>query len=382
MNPEAHCIDSLPVPDSPGTSSSTTSGDSTDTAPMSNQSMAPLNSNHSLPSEAPDKSMQSTEATTGKAAQSSGIKYCSEYQYYDGEFAYMLEGEDELNLSSSYSRRRGALPLIIITSVCTSRTTKDESKKKNKTTTKKKTVGFPARDHGQVEQQAEEKKQSTTSGEYDLLPEDIANSRLSHTYMMIHPDQLLNVLRHVVSYYPSFPLFNEEYDINEPYQILYHHREELRAYKHPDRHDEAYRLECNRQLGILWGFLDKRYGNAIRNEEERWARKKPVCTFNYLWLLFKPGEVCYLKDEDGINAYITQSIQWGGPYRKRLFPYTIEIWNVDYNGYVVGGCSDTVKIAPFDGERVIDSLEYYPTRFHDETQENGLTTMTTISKQN
>lgn len=290
----------------------------------------------------------------------SNIRYRSEYHYNDGEFAYQIEGDNESYLSMGHARRLDALPLIRITTIHISKTTKERSEEKNGIEKNKKTENSTKTKHyGESEDGVKDRTHSLKKGDHDTLPEDLQESVPSHTYMTIHSKELLNVLRDVISYYPGYSLLTEELRVPEPYRILCLHREELRAYKskYPQWHAEAYRVECNRQLDVLLQFLDNRYGKAVQDEKIRWARKVPVCTFEYLWLLYKPGEVCYLDDFEGKNPYITQKLLQGGRVGRTAYTYKIEMWNIGYDGYEVGGCSHTASIAPFDGEKEIGSKE-------------------------
>lgn len=301
----------------------------------------------------------------------SNIRYRSEYRYNDGELAYQIEGDNESYLSVGHARRLDALPLIRITTIYISKTTRERSENKSGIKKNKKTENSTKTKHyDESEDGVKDRTHSLKKGDDDTLPEDLEESIPSHTHMAIHSKELLNVLRDIISYYPGFSLLTGELRVSEPYQDLYLYREELRAYKikHPQWHDEAYRVECNRHLDVLFEFLNNRYGKAVQDEKNRWARKVPVCTFEYLWLLYKPGEVCYLDDFEGINPYITQKLLQGGRVGRTAYTYKIEMWNIDYDGYEVGGCSHTASIAPFEGEKEIDSLKYYPARFHKDTE--------------
>lgn len=299
------------------------------------------------------------------------IKYCSSYHYSDGEFASQIEGEDESCLSWGHTGRSDAMPLILITTFYYSRATRDRSGKQDAAAPSIK-AKYTMDRNGDVSSVdgARDQDQSCDKSKLHGLPEDLADSVPGDTYMTIYSKELLNVLRDVITYYHGCNLLGEGLRMIEPYQILGHHREELRAYqsKHPQWHDEAYRLECNRQLAVLSDFLDRRYGRVIEAEKLRWARKAPVCTFEHLWLLFKPGEVCYLDSAEGTNAYITQEVYFGGPTPTKAHSIKIVAWNIDYDGYMAGGCSHTIWIPPFEGEKEINSLEYYPARFHKDSQ--------------
>lgn len=304
-----------------------------------------------------------------------GVMYRVEYKYSDGEIAHEAEGEDEATLLSGLptSARPDSLPPLTITTVFYSNSTKEGSKNRRK---KKKKGQTAEKKDDQEDDKGEdlptdEKEVSEDDGEGALF-EDFIDSR-PRKNMTIHSSKLVNVLRDVITYYPGVSLLGDKFQIFEPYRMLCHHREYLRAYKQrqPQWHDEAYHKECNEHLDVLLDFLDSRYGKALEDEKARWARPNPVCTFEYLWYLFKPGEVCYETFDGQVNAYITQEVlSYTGMIANKAIKYDIETWNIDFDGYQMGRCPNRVIIAPFDGEKEIRSLKYYPTRFFNESQKH------------
>ena len=177
-----------------------------------------------------------------------------------------------------------------------------------------------------------------------------------------------NALRAVITYLPNKTLIGRDVSFPEPYHPLIYYREELEAYKnqHPPQHSLEYQQECNEHIDILLKHLSETSGKAIEAEKQRHARDPPVCTFEYLWLLFKPGEACYCKEDDGnVVAYITASTSGGlvdGVPKK----YTIRYWNLDFNGWEVGQEMFVEYVIPFDGEKEIRSLNYCPVAYHQE----------------
>ncbi|KAL8775355.1 MAG: hypothetical protein Q9209_000363 [Squamulea sp. 1 TL-2023] len=301
------------------------------------------------------------------------VRYRVEYRYLDGELAYEREGDDETKLLRGHQRRFEALPPITITTVYTSRITKERSrKKKHEETDDKKDKTSNDKTKNDTGLSRREVTRETFGNKDEVLPEDFANSHASKKLMTIHSKYLLNVLRDVVKFYPGFTFLGNEFEVREPYRVLCHHMNELGAYEHPHWHDEAYRTKCTEHLDILLTLLNNTYGKAIKDEKDRWARKIPVCTFEYLWLLFKPGEICYLENVFGINPYVVQLVaDEGGIVQNKATRYEIDHWKIDYDGYEMGRSNYTFTIAPFDGEREIKSLKFYPTRFYKESQEKN-----------
>ena len=271
-----------------------------------------------------------------------GLVYRDEYRYRDGELA-KFEEKNIMSELASGSGERDMLDVIIkIVTVYTSNTPEKAANKKQET-------------NDAASPTPESKKESS-------LPEEFEASSIASRMMVILSRKLINALRDVISYYPGATLLGEKVEIMEPYRVLVHHQGEIRAYKdkHPKYHDKSYREECNQHIDTLLEFLDQHSGEAVRDEKERWERNPPVCTFEYLWLLYKPGEACYHENGAGQwNPYMTKVV-YGGLKRKVLQTYNVEAWNINFDGFELGRCVQDVWIAPFDGEKKIKSLKYYP----------------------
>ena len=273
------------------------------------------------------------------------IMYRVEYRYGDGEIAYEKEGSDEADLFLERPTPVSALPPITVTTVFSPHIPPTERSRKSKQTKSSRKSSEKGKETTDNQKGTPDKK------EEDADIEDFPDSR-AEKYMTIHSKKLLNALRAVVTYYPGSSgiglLLLDEPKVYEPYWILCHHMKDLRRYKdsQPPWHDEEYRKECNQHLDLLLDFLDHHYGKALQDEEARWARSIPVCTFEYLWLLLKPGEACYHVDEDESNPYITKEVKLSNRNR-----YWIDAWNIDFDGHQVGRCTQHFCIPRFDGEK-------------------------------
>ena len=154
--------------------------------------------------------------------------------------------------------------------------------------------------------------------------------------------------------------------------MLVHYREDLLAYKnkHPPCHAPSYREECNRHIDLLLKFLEWHSGKELQDEMDRWTRDVPVCTFENLWLLYKPGEPGYrLRDPGQYDPFIIKVVE-GGLKSNNLSGYDIGLWNINSNGFYVGRSIDDVYIAPFDGEKDISSLRFFPEKFYPEHEKD------------
>jgi hypothetical protein len=107
----------------------------------------------------------------------------------------------------------------------------------------------------------------------------------------------------------------------------------------------------------------------LKIEEERHQRDPPVATFEYLWLLFRPGEDVYFLGPGMKIAAILSGFRYDD-----FGNSVIGSWNLRRKTSILQPHAWRTIIAPFDGEIPIDSLDIYPARFHKENldQQGGL----------
>ncbi|ERF71540.1 hypothetical protein EPUS_00529 [Endocarpon pusillum Z07020] len=130
----------------------------------------------------------------------------------------------------------------------------------------------------------------------------LEDQRITQTELKIRSSELLNALHSVVKYYPGQTLMGDVATFQEPFRLLVHYREELEAYKqqHPPEHNDEYRQTCNEHIDILLGFLKRHFGKSLEEEERRQHQDPPVCTFEWAWLLLKPGDTIYAETDERI----------------------------------------------------------------------------------
>lgn len=201
---------------------------------------------------------------------------------------------------------------------------------------------------------------------------NLEDQRITQTVLKIRSQELLNALRSVVKYYPGQTLLGDSVSFQEPFRLLVHHRAELEAYKfkHPKGHSEEYKKVCNEHIDILLNYLKNHFGKSLEIEERRHRQSPPVCTFEWAWLLLKPGDTIYAETDNKIPGppipYVVKSVT-GGVTFEGPEAFNIGMWNVDSDGYMLGRSVAKGYIVPFVGEREITSLTAYPTRFHKDT---------------
>ncbi|KAK0762259.1 hypothetical protein N5P37_005064 [Trichoderma harzianum] len=183
--------------------------------------------------------------------------------------------------------------------------------------------------------------------------------------MVIYSNHLLNALRAVIRYYPNINLNGKSVQISAPYRVLYHHRYELSEYRdnQPDEHSVEYAETTAHHIDVLLKFLGENFKDEIAKEEERHKLETPTATFDYFWLLLKPGRVIYVKKFDIWTPLVISSVSIGNRLHGGLDNYRLSCWSLESNGAKVSRFMESVIVTPWPGEQVISSLSVIPADF-------------------
>ncbi|CAI7655938.1 unnamed protein product [Penicillium glandicola] len=237
----------------------------------------------------------------------------------------------------------------------------------------------------------EEHREVYCSNKYATDPKDDMFDRISSPVLFIHSPILLNALRAIIDCQSipdkiprvQYRVEGIESDLGQgrlvyPFTDLHHYRGRLIQYREEvgKIHDSEYTTTCQEHIDILTEYLDGLTTIGLRNAEILWNNEVPKTTFTSLWLLLKPGTDVFVQEKGRLNAYVIESfsggVQWGLP-NARARPYTVNVWNLGFDGQVLSRSAIQVNISVFDGQREITSLPLFPTRFHvDENPENPL----------
>jgi len=147
---------------------------------------------------------------------------------------------------------------------------------------------------------------------------------------------------------------------------LVHYMKELGDYKtnHPQGHDEDFIFITNSHIDVLLGFLDQRLGQELRLERERHLQQPPVATYEFLWLLFRPGDEIFVRapnkeEDDSAESH---------PYRLAMMQSTSHasdflIWRIDAISTHLGPYEERQRVLSFEGEKEISFLRICPLAF-------------------
>ncbi|RFU76758.1 tob3 member of aaa-atpase family [Trichoderma arundinaceum] len=232
-------------------------------------------------------------------------------------------------------------------------------------------ISHPRRAHPQIDRpitSAFENVDYRSDGYYtedEHYYDPVTSPQADLPHMVIYSEHLINALRAVVRYYPHISLNGKTIQINAPYRVLYHHRRELSEYRdnQPDAHSAEYAETTAKHIDVLLKYLDESLKDEISKEEELHKLETPMATFDYFWLLLKPGDVIYTKRYDIWTPLIISSVSIGSRVHATPESYRINCWLLESNGTKVGRFMESYVVAPWPGEQAISSLSVIPAAF-------------------
>lgn len=199
-----------------------------------------------------------------------------------------------------------------------------------------------------------------------LPPRKMRAIELHSTFMIVKSPHLNNAIRAVVDYYPAIILRGASINIPAPYRVLYHHREALAKYKNnqPKTHDPEYADTTAKHIDVLLNFLDKSWGQDIRDEEALHLRALPTATNDKLWMLYKPGDVVFSKCCGKWTAYVVSQFLSGAiVVGSSPLAHRIHAWKLSYSTDSFLRTMHELKVEAFRGEQAITNLSVVPARF-------------------
>ena len=186
------------------------------------------------------------------------------------------------------------------------------------------------------------------------------------TSIKIQSPHILAALRSVVDYYPDHNISESSVTLAEPYYLFFHHEDELRNIHKSFPSDS----EQSRHMTVLFNYIDQTFEKRFAKERERQALaegKTPKTTFDFLWMLYKPGTDVYADMNGKTAGFVVKSIKFIPVQAPNNGYYDISMWYLDFNGRYVGRVPHTAYISYFAGERDIASLAVVPCQY----QESG-----------
>ena len=243
------------------------------------------------------------------------------------------------------------------------------------------------------------------------------------TILEIHSPLIIDAIQKVGPGYPGLALEGSSLTVTEPFCAFMHFRDQVKAYyepqdgiaiqpastngnlapskvgseldnlKAPEGLPSDTRQEGADHVNELYGFLDHLHLKAVSAERDRWTRQVPVCTFEWVWLLFAPKTLVY--EPKSLNSPVSKAFRVKGFKLQGLFDESRRSHTPSVNPHRLKSRQDShfknhlekviivgsylkhdgrkwmsqtreFKIFPFKGEKRIVDLPIYPARFFDD----------------
>jgi AAA+ superfamily predicted ATPase len=160
---------------------------------------------------------------------------------------------------------------------------------------------------------------------------------LDKTSLTINSKHILKAFKDVIISYPTVASdFTESFDMESPFQMLYHYWDDLDQYRRSLEDDNA-RMHMN----LLFEFMEIEMGIEKRRIETQ--IKKGQVDYSRLWTIFRPGDLC-VKIDHG-NPWLLKTVKTAyeenetiGKYVDVLCTYT------DYDGINIGEANHIFRI--------------------------------------
>lgn len=198
-----------------------------------------------------------------------------------------------------------------------------------------------------------------------ILKDPTVSVKKGKTRLTTQSTALTDVIRKLVSYYPSASLDTKTVEFWSPYELFWQYQDRFEQYL-TEKH-EGDTQETSKHLRQLLDFVKSSNGEDVEKERGRYERG--MCTYDMLWLLYTPGDVVYVETYGRLSAFVISDVSES----KRILKedaqtpvgYTLTLWCLDYDGIHVGRRRRKVFLRPFDGERKILDLRVIPCKNKD-----------------
>ena len=202
-----------------------------------------------------------------------------------------------------------------------------------------------------------------TDNSYALVARKVFTEQnsLKNSIVQINSPYLLEAFRQVVGSYPTVPSnFEEPFELESPFKILFHYWEDIIEYRKNTKDDVA-----RMHLTLLLGYMKSELGpDKLRCDS---MIKKNQITFAKLWTIYRPGDLQYTCPDEHpwlltVSKTAYEESKKEGKWLEVHCTYT------DYDGINTGMANRVFKIYQkknFAAENpaLITDLQVFPRKF-------------------
>ncbi|KAI1504847.1 hypothetical protein F5X99DRAFT_370075 [Biscogniauxia marginata] len=216
---------------------------------------------------------------------------------------------------------------------------------------------------------------------------DFRVRKIYSTGLRIHSPHIQSILRALIRYYPGFNAQGEEIIFIHPFKELFHYWDDLQQImsgrqeevrdvmiRNPDTGSEV-TIKCSRltyeHLGILLSAAPVQHAYNSMIEPELNLYHEGQASYDFLWLLFKPGEIVFTQVRGKLAGFVVMKVAHlsGNKTESPLSDphpadkWELSMWNLAYDNGRLRRKSYTVYIHRFYGAKSILDLPAFPTKF-------------------
>ena len=210
--------------------------------------------------------------------------------------------------------------------------------------------------------------------EYAIVVNQIFTEKnvLDLTVLTINSPHVLKAFQDVIKSYPTVASdFSESFDMESPFQMLYHNWDELDTYRKSLEDDDA-----QMHMNLLFEFMEAEMGTEKKRIETQ--IKKCQIDYHRLWTIYHPGEFC-VKFDNG-HPWLLEIVKTAYEENNTIGKYAeVHCTYTDYDGINTGQANQVFQILQkryFASENPanITDLPVFPRKFlkEDDSLEKGL----------
>ncbi|KAF2264299.1 P-loop containing nucleoside triphosphate hydrolase protein [Lojkania enalia] len=204
-----------------------------------------------------------------------------------------------------------------------------------------------------------------SDGEFAVVVQQLftEKNQLEKEILTINSGYLLKAFAGVIKSYPTVAAdFSEPFEMESPFQMLYHYWDELDTYRKECENDTA-----RMHLNLLFDFMETTMGPE--KQQCGIQLKKNQVDFNRLWTIFRPGDT-QIRVEHG-HPWLLRCSKTAYEENKRQGKFLeVHCTYTDFDGTEIGEATIVTKILQkryFAAEHpaYIKDLNIYPRKFFD-----------------
>lgn len=187
----------------------------------------------------------------------------------------------------------------------------------------------------------------------------------------IHDPALLKQLQTSLRHYPGHALSGETPTLHSPFESIILNWDKLEKIASAAKPDDA-NNQTQSDLELLLTTIsksssDRRLDQLLKNRAVNMEQKR--VTFESIWTIFPPGEIIFgtpFQNQPQVFIVIDNLNPWPKPEsRGKSAPWALKCWMYDWTGQAFLRTILKIKIDRFEGAKPINTLPYYPLRFHE-----------------